>query len=107
MGSALHVAIAGATGALGGEILTVLDRVPWRPDHVSALASLRSSVSFVDYGDQSLPVDALAEMVPDDRAALVLFGADPLVSMTTLQRLIDARSGENAPAVAVLGFRPG
>jgi len=37
---------------------------------------------------------------------LVLFGADPLVSTATLQRLVEARSGVDAPVVVVLGFRP-
>jgi len=37
---------------------------------------------------------------------LILFGADPLVSTATLQRLVEARSGVDAPVVVVLGFRP-
>ncbi|MEZ4236535.1 MAG: Asd/ArgC dimerization domain-containing protein [Myxococcota bacterium] len=57
MSSELRVAVAGATGALGGEILRVLDQVSWRPTEVSALARQTTATSHVDYGDDRLPVD--------------------------------------------------
>ncbi len=38
--------------------------------------------------------------------ALIVFGADPLVTTETLRALLAARRAEPAPAVVVLGFRP-
>ncbi len=49
---------------------------------------------------------ALPNLEGFDGTVLVLFGADPLVSTATLQRLIEARMDDNAPALVVLGFRP-
>ena len=49
---AITVGLAGATGALGKEILTVLDKAPWRPNRVVPLASARSTIPFVQYGDE-------------------------------------------------------
>ena len=57
MGSQIHVGVVGATGAIGREVLSVLDRVSWRPDEVSAAASPGTSVHAVDYGDQNLTVE--------------------------------------------------
>jgi len=37
---------------------------------------------------------------------LVVFGADPLITPTTMRRLIKARRAKGNPAVVVLGFRP-
>lgn len=65
MGSELRVAVAGATGALGGEIVKVLDGVSWRPDTLVALARQTTSVAHVDYGDARVPVD-----VAEDEDAL-------------------------------------
>ena len=38
---------------------------------------------------------------------LVLFGDTPFISSATLVNMIDARAAKSAPAVVVLGFRPG
>lgn len=57
MGTELRVGVAGATGALGGEILKVLDSARWRPSHVSAFASATTSTTHVDYGEERVPVD--------------------------------------------------
>lgn len=72
MASDVRVGLAGATGALGGEILRVLDRAPWRPEHVVALASPRTTVSHVEYGDERLPVDDLSDQAMDDLDVLIL-----------------------------------
>lgn len=53
------VGVAGATGALGKEILSVLDKAPWRPKTVHAFASARTTSPSVEYGDQHLSVDDL------------------------------------------------
>lgn len=56
MSEALHVGVVGATGAVGRELLTVLDRVSWRPETVSPVASPGTTTPFVEYGDRNLPV---------------------------------------------------
>jgi aspartate-semialdehyde dehydrogenase len=52
-----RVAVFGATGAVGKEILTLLDKAPWRPESVSAFASARSEVPSVEFGEKSVLVE--------------------------------------------------
>lgn len=59
MGTDLRVGLAGATGALGGEIVKVLDAAHWRPDALVPLARATTTTTHVDYGDDHLPVDDL------------------------------------------------
>ncbi len=66
------VGVAGATGALGKEILLVLDKAPWRPEKLVALASNRSTIPFVEYGSSSLTVEDLAEHDFADLDVLIL-----------------------------------
>ena len=66
------IGIAGATGALGKEILAVLDKAPWRPEKVVALASAKSSIPTVDYGDTHIPVDDLEGSDLEQLDALIL-----------------------------------
>lgn len=66
------IGVAGATGALGKEILTVLDKTPWRPERVAAFASARSTAPHVDYGDTHVPVDDLFGANFDDLDVLIL-----------------------------------
>ena len=66
------VGVAGATGALGKEILAVLDEAPWRPRKVVALAGPTTAVSHVDYGEERLPVDDLADQAFDELDALIV-----------------------------------
>lgn len=68
----LKIGIAGATGALGKEILEVLDEAPWRPDKVVPLASAASEVPFVEYGGEQVAVDDLQGEALDDLDALIL-----------------------------------
>ncbi|MFK7929813.1 MAG: Asd/ArgC dimerization domain-containing protein [Myxococcota bacterium] len=56
MSESLHVAVVGATGAVGREIMTVLDRVKWRPETVSPVASPGTTTPFVEYGERQIPV---------------------------------------------------
>lgn len=70
--SDLRIGIAGATGALGKEVLAVLDKAPWRPDKVVAMASAQSTVPHVEYGDEQLPVDDLAAADLEGLHAVVL-----------------------------------
>lgn len=60
MGSDLRIAVIGATGALGKEIVSVLDEAPWRPDVVRPLARTSTSVPFVEYGSEQVAVDDAA-----------------------------------------------
>lgn len=49
---------------------------------------------------------AQAALAGFDGDVLILYGDVPLVSATTMQRMIDRLHGNDAPAVVVLGFRP-
>ena len=57
-----HVGIAGATGAVGKELISILDRVPWRPEELVALARLSSRETSLAWGDGRVGVDSLDEM---------------------------------------------
>jgi aspartate-semialdehyde dehydrogenase len=57
MAADLRVGVAGATGALGGEIVKLLDEVAWRPSSLVALARSTTSTTHVDYGGDRVPVD--------------------------------------------------
>lgn len=57
MGSSVTVAVAGATGAIGSEVIGVLDRVRWRPARILAAASPTSATPFVDFGEDRVPVE--------------------------------------------------
>jgi aspartate-semialdehyde dehydrogenase len=70
MGTELRVGVAGATGALGGEILKVLDGARWRPATVAAFASATTSTTHVDYGEERVPVDDLDADAVDGLDAL-------------------------------------
>lgn len=72
MGTDLRVAVAGATGALGGEIIKVLDQVSWRPATLVPLARATTSVTHVDYGDERVAVDDLSDESLDGVDALFL-----------------------------------
>ncbi|MBN9011131.1 MAG: aspartate-semialdehyde dehydrogenase, partial [Rhizobiales bacterium] len=53
------VAVAGATGNVGREMLSVLQERGFPADEVVPLASRRSQGTEVSYGDQTLKVKAL------------------------------------------------
>lgn len=85
----LVVGVAGATGALGKEILAVLDKAPWRPTRVVPLASSRSQVPFASWGDEQVAVDDLANA--DLEAMDLLFSALPdEPAAALLPRALDA-----------------
>ncbi|MCA9494632.1 MAG: hypothetical protein KC621_32110, partial [Myxococcales bacterium] len=72
MATDLRVAVVGATGALGGEIVKVLDAVRWRPTGILPLARPTTSATHIEYGGESLPVDDLdVEALEDADAVLV------------------------------------
>ncbi len=70
--SELRVGVAGATGALGKEIVAVLDRARWRPETLVALASRSTAVASVVYGGEDVAVDDLQQEALSDLDALVL-----------------------------------
>jgi len=72
MSSDVKVGVVGATGALGGEVLKVLDQAPWRPDIVVALARAATSASHVAYGDEQLVVDDVEHEALDELDAVIL-----------------------------------
>jgi len=57
MGTDLRVGVLGATGAVGGEIVKVLDQVGWRPSSLVALARSSTATTHVEYGAERVPVD--------------------------------------------------
>ena len=59
MGSEVQVALVGATGAVGQEILSVLDKAPWRPNRVVPFARPSTKTPFVEYGEEQLAVEDL------------------------------------------------
>ncbi len=77
----MRVGVVGATGLIGGELLKALDRAPWRPAEVVPLASSRSSVSTVRYGDADIAVDNLGEEVLGD-LDIAFFATQPEVAKT-------------------------
>ena len=62
------VAVVGATGNVGREMLDILDERSFPADEVVALASRRSLGTEVSYGDKTLKVKALEHFdFSDDR----------------------------------------
>lgn len=55
------IAVVGATGNVGHEILSILDERKFPADEVIALASARSVGREVSYGDKNLKVQDLAK----------------------------------------------
>lgn len=72
MGSDFRVAVAGATGALGAEIVKVLDGASWRPAQLVAAARATTTTAHVDYGDARVSVDDLDEETLDGVDGLIL-----------------------------------
>ncbi len=66
MSNDVRVGIVGATGAMGVELLKVLDQAPWRPSTVVPLARAATATSHVPYGDERLVVDDVADQVLED-----------------------------------------
>jgi aspartate-semialdehyde dehydrogenase len=69
-----HVAVVGATGAVGREIITILEQRDIRPETLSLWASARSTGSEVEFGGRRL---AVAELTKDsfDGVRFAIFSA--------------------------------
>jgi aspartate-semialdehyde dehydrogenase len=63
------VAIAGATGNVGREMLNILAERGFPADEVVALASRRSQGTEVSFGDRTLKVKALETMTSPTRTS--------------------------------------
>ncbi|MCO4744616.1 MAG: hypothetical protein KC912_07505 [Proteobacteria bacterium] len=72
MSQDLRIAVAGATGALGKEVLTVLASTSWAPETVTPLASERTTVSFIEYNDRQIAVDDLGFEALEDMDVVFL-----------------------------------
>ncbi len=70
--SELNVGVAGATGAVGKEIVEVLERAPWGPQAIVPLASPATTVPFVHYRGNPIAVDDLAHQALDELDLLLL-----------------------------------
>ena len=68
----LRIGVVGATGALGKEILGVLNRTTWRPDTIVPSASASTSISFVEYGDAQVAVEDAASLDIPELDALII-----------------------------------
>ncbi len=68
----LRVGVAGATGALGKEIVGLLDKAKWRPTTLVPLASGSTTIPFVEYGGERVAVDDLAGEALDNLDALII-----------------------------------
>ncbi|TVQ90552.1 MAG: hypothetical protein EA397_12020 [Deltaproteobacteria bacterium] len=87
MGSSLSIAIAGATGAIGQELIQVLDRVPWRPAELLLAASPRTTVPSLEFGDERLSVED-AEHLDLAAADAVLLAVPPAVAKELGERAL-------------------
>ena len=75
----MNVAVVGATGAVGARMRQVLAERKFPADSVRALASARSAGKEVEYGDQTIQVEAL-DAVDLSEFDLALFSAGGAVS---------------------------
>ena len=57
-----RIGVVGATGAIGREIVGVLDRTTWRPDELIPAASAGTATSFVEYGESQVAVEDTASL---------------------------------------------
>ena len=94
MANGLRVAIMGATGAVGAELLALLDERSFPLKDLTLLASPRSAGTTLTFKGEAIPVQALGEG-SFDGIDLVLASAGGSVSQEWLPK-----------AVAMKGSRP-
>ncbi|MDZ4064970.1 MAG: aspartate-semialdehyde dehydrogenase, partial [Coriobacteriia bacterium] len=83
------VAVAGATGAVGIEMLKVLEQTDFPADRVIALASSRSAGKSLPFGDAQLVVEEMVES-SFDGVDIALFSAGADVSRQMRAAVADA-----------------
>jgi len=89
MGKSYHIAVAGATGAVGSEFLRVLERRSFPAASLRALSSARSAGRNVRFHNESIPVEELTEN-SFAKIDIAFFSAGGDVSRRFAQRARDA-----------------
>src|SRR5213078_2197648 len=74
-----HIAVVGATGAVGSELLRVLERRNFPVAGLRAISSARSTGKSVRFHDELIPVQSLVEH-SFDKIDIAFFGAGGEVS---------------------------
>lgn len=75
-----HVAVIGATGAVGQKMLQVLAELDFPVRQISAYASARSAGKTVQFKGQDVTIQALSEQVTEDGIDVALFAAGGTIS---------------------------
>lgn len=83
------IGIAGATGALGAEIVAALAQSPFRPEEVVPLARPSSKTPFVEYDGREIAVDDVADEVLE-RLDLLFLALPPEAAEVWGERAIHA-----------------
>lgn len=99
MTKSYHIAVVGATGAVGSEFLSVLERRGFPVASLRALGSARSAGKRVQFHDESIAVEELSER-SFDRVDLAFFsaGADVSRKFASLARNASAIVIDNSSA---------
>ena len=75
-----HVAVIGATGAVGQKMLQVLAELDFPVRQISAYASARSAGKTVQFEGQDVTIQALSEQITEDGIDVALFAAGGTIS---------------------------
>ena len=75
-----HVAVIGATGAVGQKMLQVLAELDFPVRQISAYASARSAGKTVQFKGQDVTIQALSEQITEDGIDVALFAAGGTIS---------------------------
>lgn len=75
-----HVAVIGATGAVGQKMLQVLAELNFPVRQISAYASARSAGKTVQFKGQDVTIQALSEQITEDGIDVALFAAGGTIS---------------------------
>ncbi|MFT4622922.1 MAG: aspartate-semialdehyde dehydrogenase [Myxococcota bacterium] len=84
-----RVGVVGATGALGAELVSVLDRVAWRPGQLVPLGRASTTRTHVEWGGERVAVE-LADVDDVDDLDLLFLAAPAEVSLPLARAAIDA-----------------
>lgn len=101
------IGVAGATGALGKEIVRALEAVPWEVDEVVPLARASSRTPFVTFRDAEIAVDDIGDEALERLDLLILaLPADAAVewgnrAIQVGTRVVDCSGGLASPTVPV------
>ena len=87
--NAYNVAVVGATGAVGREMLEILEERDFPVASIRAMASPRSAGNEIPFGDETVVVEDLAK-ASFDGVEIALFSAGSSVSKEHARRAVDA-----------------